>query len=221
MPERTRGRGQSARRAARRRRRRSPEEARRLLLDAAEALMAARGPDAVTLRDVAEAVGVTPGLVTHYFGTYAGLAQEVIRRQDAATRRAFEERMAAARTAPDAGALLSALLASATDPRRARLFAWTELRRRGPRRASGGLGRVVDALRDAFRRTLPAAEVPPRQRIEAVALLALAATHGWAIGRRAWVAQFGRPVAEARADRLFLAALVTALRLLMAAGPGR
>lgn len=40
-------------------------------------LFAERGPDAVTVRDVAAAAGVSPGLVMHHFGSKAGLRDAV------------------------------------------------------------------------------------------------------------------------------------------------
>ena len=40
-------------------------------------LFADRGPDAVTVRDVAAAAGVSPGLVMHHFGSKAGLREAV------------------------------------------------------------------------------------------------------------------------------------------------
>ncbi len=48
-----------------------------LLRDTALALFAARGPDAVSVRDVAAAAGVSPGLVVHHFGTKQALRQAV------------------------------------------------------------------------------------------------------------------------------------------------
>lgn len=59
------------------RRRRTPEQAQREILDAARALFAERGPDAVGLAEVARAAGVSHGLVTHYFGTYEALVERV------------------------------------------------------------------------------------------------------------------------------------------------
>jgi AcrR family transcriptional regulator len=45
------------------------EEVRRALLDAAQRLIAERGPGNVTLREIAEAAGVNFGLVYQYLGT--------------------------------------------------------------------------------------------------------------------------------------------------------
>jgi AcrR family transcriptional regulator len=205
-------------RRRRRRTRRTPEEARALLLSAAESLIAEHGPDGVTLRDVAEAVGVTPGLVTHYFGTYAELVRAVIQRQDALTRDRIRRELEAGERVPDADTLIRILFEALSDPRRIRLFAWAQLR--GELRASStrGLRDLVDALEASFHRTLPAAEVPLRSRIEMVVLLALAATHGYAVGKHAWLPGLGIGPARTEHDEAFRSALTTVLRRYMAAG---
>ena len=51
--------------------------ARAVIRDEALRLFAARGPDAVTVRQIAAAAGVSPGLVVHHFGSKAGLRQAV------------------------------------------------------------------------------------------------------------------------------------------------
>jgi AcrR family transcriptional regulator len=76
----------AAREVRRTRKRRSPEVARREILDAAERLMADAGPDAVGLKAVASAAGVSHALVSHYFGTYDALVDAVLaRKADALT----------------------------------------------------------------------------------------------------------------------------------------
>lgn len=201
----------------RRRIRRAPEEARELLLASAEELIALRGPDGVTLRDVAAAVGVTPGLVTHYFGTYGDLVRAVLRRQDALTRARIREELAR-EAVPDADALVRILFEGLSDGRRARLLAWAQLRGDVTAASTRGLRDLVDALELAFRRTLPPARVPPRERIEAVVLLALAATQGWALGRSVWLSGLGAGPATPRDDERFRGALTSALRALMEDG---
>jgi len=56
-----------------RRRRRSPEEARQEALTSARNLLLTGGPDAVTLKAVAEDIGVTHTNLIHHFGSAAGL----------------------------------------------------------------------------------------------------------------------------------------------------
>src|SRR4051812_7769023 len=57
------------------RRRRAPELARQEILDAAERVFGESQPDRVGLKEVAAEAGVSHALITHYFGTYAGLIE--------------------------------------------------------------------------------------------------------------------------------------------------
>jgi len=50
---------------------------RAVIRDEALRLFAERGPDAVTVRQIAAAAGVSPGLVSHHFGSKDGLRQAV------------------------------------------------------------------------------------------------------------------------------------------------
>ena len=67
---------------------RGREEVRRALLDAAQRLIAERGPSNVSLREIAEAAGVNFGLVYQYLGTREELLREVY--QAAAKRSAVQ-----------------------------------------------------------------------------------------------------------------------------------
>ncbi len=58
---------------ARQRRRRSPEEAREEALVSARKLLLERGPDGVTLKAVADDIGMSHGNLIHHFGSAAGL----------------------------------------------------------------------------------------------------------------------------------------------------
>jgi AcrR family transcriptional regulator len=51
--------------------------ARAMIRDEALRLFAGRGPDAVTVRQIAAAAGVSPGLVVHHFGSKEGLREAV------------------------------------------------------------------------------------------------------------------------------------------------
>ncbi|TCC26868.1 TetR/AcrR family transcriptional regulator [Kribbella speibonae] len=52
---------------------------RAVIRNAALRLFAERGPDAVSVRQIAEAAGVSPALVLHHYGSKAGLREEVDR----------------------------------------------------------------------------------------------------------------------------------------------
>ncbi|WP_083966753.1 TetR/AcrR family transcriptional regulator [Demequina globuliformis] len=52
-------------------------QARDRIIDAALRLFAERGSEAVSIRDIAAAVGVSPALIPHHFGSKAGLIEAV------------------------------------------------------------------------------------------------------------------------------------------------
>ena len=58
--------------------RRTPKAARALILEAASGVLADLGPDRAGLKEVAAAAGVSHALVTHYFGTFSALVEEVL-----------------------------------------------------------------------------------------------------------------------------------------------
>ena len=106
------------------RRRRPPELARQEILDAAERVFAGFQPDQVGLKEVAREAGVSHALITHYFGTYAGLLEATLERRNRATREAALVRL----REPDAlgrpGELLELLFRMLQDPVHLRLMRW-------------------------------------------------------------------------------------------------
>ena len=136
--------------------RRDPEQTRALILDAADHLFAVRGPDAVGLKDVARDAGVSHALVSHYFGTYAGLVDSVLERR---ARNMRERVVAMLAEAPDIhpSTLLGSLWDVLTDRSAARVTAWAILSGKAegaeffPRRVQG-LKLVVDAMMERSRR---------------------------------------------------------------------
>ena len=68
-----------------------PDEVRRAVLDAAAALFALRGVDAVSLRDIAAAAGVHVALIGRYIGHRDELVAEVFRHVSDQLARAVEE----------------------------------------------------------------------------------------------------------------------------------
>lgn len=107
------------------RRRRSPEVARQELLDAAERLFAKERPDDVGLKDVAREAGTSHALITHYFGTYAGLVESVLHRRLLRLRDSTTDRLlrdASVLGHPDE--LIAALFQTLGDPIHVRLMKW-------------------------------------------------------------------------------------------------
>jgi TetR/AcrR family transcriptional regulator, repressor for neighboring sulfatase len=160
--------------------RRTPEGARAHILDAADAVFRDHLPDAVGLREIADAAGVSHGLVTHYFETYEGLVAAVIsRRLDAARSAAFAH-LAQMTFAADEAPLLSVLVDLLEDRTLVRLAIWSLLTGRGPSLLgpAGQLGRLIDGM--AAR--LAAVGTPIRRdRLELAAMVALSTITGWAV----------------------------------------
>ncbi|MEV0402723.1 TetR/AcrR family transcriptional regulator [Actinoallomurus sp. NPDC050550] len=196
--------------AGERRRRRTPAEAREEILTAAAALIAERGPDGVGLRQVAEAVGVTHGLVTHYFGTYGALVREVLRRENALLRERVRDRIRAEAGLPTAKGMMGVLFDTLADERYVRLWAWAELHA-DLGMADLGLRELVDAMDQGIRAVLPWEEVPGRDRIEAVVLLGLSSAYGYALGHRSWLSGLGHDPADPDRDAAFRSDLTTVL----------
>lgn len=159
--------------------RRTPDEARTHILDAADAVFRDHLPDAVGLREIAVAAGVSHGLVTHYFATYENLIGAVIaRRLDAARSTAFAHLAQMTFTADEAP-LLSVLVDLLEDRTLMRLAIWSLLTGRGASLlgTAGQLGRLIDGL--AAR--LAAFGTPiARDRLELAAMVALSTITGWA-----------------------------------------
>jgi AcrR family transcriptional regulator len=192
------------------RRRRSPEEAREAILVAADRLFAKEGPESVGLAAIAHEVGVTHGLVTHYFGTFANLVREVFARRNRLAAAALLEQIVGARAQ---GELLARVAIDfVSDEVRARLFLWLRFHDPGGAGGQGGLLRVlIDALERELPRLLPDQPLPPRDQLEDIVLLTLAAGHGYALGKRPWLRALGRED-DAAADEAFRRVLVRALR---------
>jgi AcrR family transcriptional regulator len=173
------------------RRRRNPEDARAHILDAADRVFRDHLPDAVGLREIAAAAGVSHGLVTHYFATYDGLVAAVIaRRLDAARTAAFAH-LAQMTFAADEAPLLSVLIDLLEDRTLVRLLVWSFLTGRGDNIVGpqGQFGRLIDGM--AAR--LAAVGTPiPRDRLELAAMVALATVTGWAVLGESLDRAFGR-----------------------------
>jgi AcrR family transcriptional regulator len=202
------------------RRRRSPDEARLELLTAAAALIARRGPDGVGLRQVAEAVGVSHGLVTHYFGTYSALVRQVLQRESELLVARVRERVSAAGI-PLAADMMPVLFDALADERYVRLFAWAELHPDVPGPSSRNLRDLVDAMEAGFAAVLPPAERPARDRIEIVVLLGLSAAYGYALGRRSWLTGLGHDPADPAHQAAFRTTLTRVLAAHMTDPSGR
>lgn len=176
------------------RRRRSPEAAREEILAAAQALLAEHGPDAVGLKEVAHAAGVSHGLITHYFGTYDKLVDAVIARYLGGLSSSVVETLQAEDYSPPT--LFARIFQLFNQRGHIRLMTWVMLSGRlfGPETHFAkvqGLRRVVDALhqRRAAAFALLGSPAPAREDTELAVLTAVSAMYGYSLGKDAfWIA---------------------------------
>jgi TetR/AcrR family transcriptional regulator, repressor for neighboring sulfatase len=202
--------------------RRSPEQARALILAAAERLLAERGPDAVGLKDVARAAGVSHALVSHYFGTYEGLVEKALQSHTTRIRRELLARMSeASEVGPRAW--IDQLFAALGHPLYGRLSAWAMLSGRFDRedffpRRDQGLREVADAV-EARCQALLGGLPFSREDIEFVMLFVMAAAYGYSLGRPVLWASLAHEATPER-DAWFRARLATLVELTMLGGAG-
>ncbi len=174
--------------------RRTPEEARALILDAADRVFARHLPDAVGLKDVGKEAGVSHALVTHYFGTYAGLVEAALERRFARLRESLVNQLfvvldAKAGASEMLAAYRAAIARDAEDPVTVRLAAWAMMSGRTAEEdffahRVQGLRLLADALES---RT----DVP-REDLEFCLVASFAMAVVWTVGGPALAGALGR-----------------------------
>ena len=97
-------------------------------------------PAEVGLREVAEAAGVTHGLVTHYFGTYDELVAATLARRLDAARDQVLARLVSASFGPDELPLIDALIELVHEPLTMRLLTWSLVSGRASATSASGAG---------------------------------------------------------------------------------
>ena len=176
------------------RRRRSPEEAQVEILDAAERVFVEFQPDQVGLKEVAQEAGVSHALITHYFGTYAGMIEAVLERRIRALRERMLARLREAGALSRPGEMLATLFSSLEDPVHLRLTKWMLASER-PSAAHAfalrdhGLQLVAHQVAAALD---PRATEEQTRKIEVALLVAVASAYGYAIGKYALAGALGR-----------------------------
>lgn len=169
------------------------------ILDAAERLFAAKGPDRVAVADVALEAGVSSALVMHYFKTYAELVRSVLGRRNKLVLQQIKQRMLSRdlhSPVPPSEELLGLFLDVVCEPIHARLLAWAALSGEGIHLRmvqQQGLAKFVDFVLLQFPSVT--AQQPDaqalRQRLEEGLLVAISATHGYAMGKSVYVPALG------------------------------
>jgi AcrR family transcriptional regulator len=176
------------------RRRRPPELARQEILDAAERVFATFQPDQVGLKEVAREAGVSHALITHYFGTYAGLLEAALDRRVRATREVALERLRDPEALSRPGELLELLFRMLQDPVHLRLMRWMLASERpAASRAFALQDRGLAIIADQVARAL--APEPDRalvHDVEITLLTAVSAAYGYALAGRVLAGALGR-----------------------------
>lgn len=199
------------------RRRRAPEDSRQLLLDAAERVFATENPGDVGLKEVAREAGVSHALITHYFGTYAGLVEATLERRLAALRERVRVRLAEPGALARPEELLAVLFDALEDPVHLRLVKWLAASERPSAMHAfalqqRGLAYVARHVAAAIR---PAPSRELVQAIEVTLVTAAAAAIGYAVAKPALAGAIGReegPALDAEVRRTLGAMLRSYLR---------
>jgi len=196
------------------RRRRSPEEARVEILDAADRVFLASQPDHVGLKHVGREAGVSHALITHYFGTYAGLIEAALERRIRKLRETMLEQLAVPGALQRPSELLGILFTALEDPVHLRLMRWLLASERPSAAYAFGLQQY--GLGQISRRVAAALVTSPTleliEKVEMTLLTAVSAAYGYALAKYALVGALGReasPELDAEVQRT-LAAMVQA-----------
>jgi AcrR family transcriptional regulator len=176
------------------RRRRSPELARQEILDAAERVFAQFQPDQVGLKEVARDAGVSHALITHYFGTYAGLLEATLQRRTRALREATLARLREPEALERPADLLELLFRTLQDPVHLRLMRWMLASERPAASHTFALQEHgLAVLAEQVARALsPEPDAALLREVEITLLTAVAAAYGYALAKHTLAPALGR-----------------------------
>lgn len=176
------------------RRRRSPEEARLEILDAADRVFVEFQPDQVGLKDVGREAGVSHALITHYFGTFAGLIEAALERRIRMLRETMLDRLRDAGALARPAELLGILFDALQDPVHLRLMRWMLASERPA--AAHAFGLQAQGMQVIARQVATALDPKPTlsmiDKIELTLLTAVSAAYGYALAKYALVGGLGR-----------------------------
>ena len=184
--------------------RRTPEQARALILEAAREVLAEVGPDKAGLKEVAKRAGVSHALITHYFGTMAGLLDASIEEHARVLREELISRAAGLGRSP--AELTRFAMEMLSDPNYSRVIVWAAMTKRManedffPRRQQDA--RVVA---DAIEATSKADGKKPlsRDEIEALMVTVWCAGFGYSIVRDTLWEAFGKESSDERDQEFY------------------
>jgi AcrR family transcriptional regulator len=151
-------------------------------------------PDQVGLKDVGREAGVSHALITHYFGTYAGLIEAALERRIGKLRETMLERISVPGALAKPSELLGILFDALADPVHLRLMRWLLASERPS--ATYAFGLQAQGLQLISRRVAAALDAAPTlamiEKIELTLLTAVSAAYGYALAKYALVGGLGR-----------------------------
>jgi len=171
-------------------------------------------PDQVGLKDVGREAGVSHALITHYFGTFAGLIEAALERRIRALRETMLDRLRQAGALARPTELIALLFQALEDPVHLRLMRWLLASERPS--AAYAFGLQAHGLQVVAHQVATALDPAPSpemiDKVELALLTAVSAAYGYALGKHALVGGLGRPATpelDAQVQRT-LAAMVQA-----------
>lgn len=176
------------------RRRRAPDVARQELLDAADRVFLDNQPDQVGLKDIAREAGTSHALITHYFGTYAGLIEATLERRMNALREHIREQLSDSQMLAHPEQLIAILFRALEDPVHMRLVRWLLASER-PSAAhafglqANGIQQIAAQIASAL---VPSPSREVIEKVELAMMTAVAAAYGYAIGKYALTGSAGK-----------------------------
>jgi AcrR family transcriptional regulator len=185
------------------RRRRDPATARQELLDAAERVFTQHQPDRVGLKEVAREAGVSHALITHYFGTYAGLVESTLERRVRALRERMMARLREAGALSRPAELLGMLFDQLEDPVHLRLMKWMVANERPGVHLLALQEHGVKLIARQVAQALMS-DPPPTMvvTLELTLATAVSAAFGWALSKYAIAGAIDKPVTPALSDAM-------------------
>jgi AcrR family transcriptional regulator len=151
-------------------------------------------PDQVGLKEVAREAGVSHALITHYFGTYAGLLEATLERRLGAVRELVIARLREPNALAAPNELLELLFRTLEDPVHLRLTRWLLTSERPAAAHAFGLQRrglaiVAEQIARALVREPDRAQI---KEVEVTLVTAVSAAYGYAMTKHALAGALGR-----------------------------
>ena len=178
-------------------------------------------PDQVGLKEVGREAGVSHALITHYFGTYAGMVEAVLERRIRAVREAMLGRLSETGALARPAELLAELFRALEDPVHVRLTRWMLASERPS--AAHALALRHHGLKLIAHQVAAALDPQPTDAtiatIEMALLAVVSAAYGYAIGKYALAGALGRQVSgelDREVHHTLAAMLETHLRTMLA-----